>query len=471
MGGLGKTAAIILSAAAAPLLFSAPSWGIGAPAFPVYTQQSQYYDSGICTSTGIVWDTTFASWVGNTLNSSNYNEIAFDFNECYGGGMIDDLTPLNLAPAAYTSASSPYETAWAGSRDTSTNANLPANYYSIELTKSLIGGNTFMTAAQYGYNNCLVGPVVNKPSAGNPIETPQYTSSGPIGDSIILGQNNPENPTNNTKYLAVLYAGPTKGVTDVDDANSLAQQFNYLNGLGGGATYGNGANIDVLSSGGAGGNLPGYPGIPSDASDSAASLKAAWKNFIGNNTNSHTQIFFSDLGHGTSAFNYDLFLHDASETIQNGVTQAYTLTQSFVQQAQQITNNLLSQGYSLGTTAFPFFEIQSPQQISGLSVTVDGNVLPVIGTPVDLYGDGSEYEYDFELTDADIQALTTSDSTDITWSGSQTPTFDEADLNLGEDADVVAENQDSVPEPGAAVLVVIALGAGATLRPTRKPLA
>lgn len=66
---------------------------------------TSFYHSGIVTTNGVVWDTSFADFVNSGIGV-NYNEIAFAFMECFGGGgMIDELGALNLVPASYTAAS------------------------------------------------------------------------------------------------------------------------------------------------------------------------------------------------------------------------------------------------------------------------------------------------------------------------------------------------------------------------------
>src|SRR5262245_59238295 len=72
-----------------------------------------FVHSGICTvSGGIVWDNLFADMVANSLGN-NYNEAAFAFMECFGGGMIDELQAKNIANAAYTSAARHDQQSWA----------------------------------------------------------------------------------------------------------------------------------------------------------------------------------------------------------------------------------------------------------------------------------------------------------------------------------------------------------------------
>src|ERR1700760_2712662 len=66
------------------------------------------WHSGIATGSGVVWDTDFAKMVTGALGT-NYNEAAFAFMQCFGGGMIDELKSAGLTNTAYTSAAAYYE--------------------------------------------------------------------------------------------------------------------------------------------------------------------------------------------------------------------------------------------------------------------------------------------------------------------------------------------------------------------------
>jgi hypothetical protein len=145
-------------------VYSQPAQAILAPPAPPleYLNQNSttwFLHSGIVTTTGTVWDTNFANFV-NTGIRNKYNETAFAFMECYGGGMIDELGALDLVPASYTSASRWNARSYAWNGD-------PASGGKTESTYNLhfapaAGGNAAMTmisAATAGQAGDVLGPL------------------------------------------------------------------------------------------------------------------------------------------------------------------------------------------------------------------------------------------------------------------------------------------------------------------------
>jgi hypothetical protein len=445
------------------------------PAPPQYLNQASatsFYDSAICTTTGDVWDSSFAQFVSTGLGvgtTNAYNEVAFDFNECYGGGMIDELQALNLVPASYTSASQWNQLAWGGSRDPASGGK-PISYYSLQYMKSLAAGNNVLQAAKDGYNKDLVGPVVANVQGGNPIETPQYTSSGPIGDAILPGKNDPLNTVNNNQYLAVLFAGSD---SDALNFNSLNQAYSTLNNLG----YAK-ANIYILYPGGgaaanptAAGTIAAAFGGSTVVDATAANLQAAWaKNgtFINGKTTANTQVFYwNGMEHGTYGFNALAYIQNQiSNTIQAGVNYGIQLQQQFLNQLQQTYQYFTGLGITSGLD-LPTIEIQSNGPVTGLTVSLDGDSLSEIGSPVDLYG--NEYEYDYQLGSADMGDLESSlnDSLDVNWSGGGDP-FSGIYIDNGDEPEALADAED-VPEPVS--MGLIAVGGSILLLRRRRTIA
>jgi PEP-CTERM motif len=401
--------------------------------------------SGIVTSTGVVWDTTFANMVSNAIGT-NYNEIAFAFMQCYGGGMIDELLSKNLSYASYTSASQFNECAFGfpvGPRL------LSQSTYGFAYATAL-GGNvnpTLQSAAVSARNADIFGPVVNLGPTLFPkgltlpgglvinpvLEHPQYTSSGPIGDNITLHQPNPMNPTKNTNYLTVLFGGST---VQPDNTNSLATITNTLNTRG--------YTLNQVQS------IP--PG------GTAAQLQAAWTN-VGTLTNPTTQIFYwNGPGHGTQAFDWIGYL------IKNLI--GFTMpvkgdSYSFTMPSDSITGLLAQASYirAIGDTNpldVPYLEIQTGHQISNVSVSLNGFKLTSFDPSAgfNLLGNGTEYDYRFDLTSNVLQSLSTTEMVTLNWTGADNPSFIMGDINYGDNVPFVVP---VVPEPGSCVLLLIGL--------------
>jgi hypothetical protein len=442
------------------LLSASPA--AAAPAFPQYTDQesaTSFYHSGIVTSTGVVWDTAFANMVTGALKNG-YNEIGFAFMECFGGGMIDELKAAKLTPASYTSAAVWNQPAWAtdptaiGGNPPKLNLKLANSQstYNAPYAASLNGGATLQAAARDGYNGDVLGPVRNlgglyfPKGYGNPalpvIETPQYTSSGASGDSITLHQNNPNNPNANTQYRAIVFGGSTN---DISNRNSTNLISTTLTNLG----YKKG-EVQVINPGG-----------------TAAQLKTAWNN-VAKVTNAGTQIYYwNSWGHGSWMFDVvgRIKALQAGAGPMNGLNYNISLTSDYVADVLNHASYVSGLGDTSATDA-PYVEIETSSPNDGIGVMLNGQVLSSLGSPVDLFGDGTEYDYLFALNSSNLASLGTSDSFAISWTGGAAPNFD-----LGGITDGMIGNYDlnAVPEPASCVMFVIGVGAvGAFVRYRRR---
>jgi hypothetical protein len=426
------------------------------PDFPEYTNQNSdttFFHSGIATSTGVVWDTNFANIVRTALpNNGSFNEIGFAFMECYGGGMIDELLNRNLAFASYISAARWDQVAWA---DDPRRAAGVVNQNNYESTYNLpyapvAGGpviapgggvNTLSRAAMVGYNTDIYGPVRNQGPVlfpggvgGRPVvENPQYTSSGPIGDSITLHNNNPMNSTANTKYLAIEFGGST---VEPGNTNSVARITNSLAGRGFGLT-----EVQVIPPGG-----------------TAQQLAAAWAN-VGRQANATTQIYYwNSWGHGSLSFDFVGFIKNllGGASPAKGVAYSFGLTSDFVSDVRQHANYVRSLG-GAGPLDAPYVEIQTSSATDGIGLILNGDRLSPIGSAFDLLGDGSFYDYRFALTDADLAALSVNDMVSLDWTAFAVPSFGLGDINVGDLTNYLLP----VPEPsalamsGTAILILL----------------
>jgi hypothetical protein len=447
---------------------------VASAAFPEYANQNSaatYYHSAICTTTGDVFDTTFANYVQSALytgaTTAKYNEAAFDFNECFSGGMIDELQTqtnggMGLAYASYTSAAAYNQLSLGWTKPTGT----WESSYSYEFLKGVAAGSTMKVSAQNAYNNDIFGPVAGPVVTGGKtyLENPQYTSSGPVGDGIVVGGQDALNATQNNLYLAVLFAGndlkPSEaGKTNtVIDYNSLVRAYNTLIGLG----Y-NPNNIYICYPGGPGTKAPNGANTPFtiDADASAAGLKAAW-NWVGTYDTTTTQVFYwNGMQHGTSAFDLYGYLN---KTITNAQQQVYNLSQQFITQLQQTYNDLTALGDTI-STQLPTFVIQTLQPLANpFGVTLGTTPLSLIDTtPVD---DAGVYEYRYALTGTEDDSLT--------------PTGDDVTLTQGDTGDIsqisdiyidqgesVGDESDAIPEPASA-MILVGVFSGLALRRRRR---
>ncbi|MEQ8661331.1 MAG: hypothetical protein RLW62_10975 [Gammaproteobacteria bacterium] len=431
-------------------LVAAPAYALVVPpTAPLeYVNQDSaqtFYHSGIVTKSGAtVWDTDFARLV-NTGIGTHYNEIAFAFMQCYGGGMIDELGALDLVPASYTSAARHDEAAWVGSRDTG----FFESYYNAAYAP--VAGSavarTHLQAASAGRNGDLVGPVRKQPQAGNPLEHPQYTSSGPIGDSITLHRNNPQGVVANADYLALLYGGQGNNTTNF---NSLVLARNEL--LARGYTD---AEIHVMYS-----YTGGQPRDPNgnlvnwvDADAGAKELAQAWTNVASDNVDADTQVYFWNAPlHGNRMFD---LLGWIGGVLDNARNYLFDLVDDFTVQLRALFDRFGNAPPA--PLALPHFEIVLGEAVDPnlLAVNLNGMSLALLDEVAeDIFGDGSSYAYRFGFDDQVVASLATSaNSFDIAWSGF-TPTFRHANINLGDRANTLSQE---VPEPPAALLATLAL--------------
>jgi hypothetical protein len=348
--------------------------------------KNTFFHSGLCTATGTVWDTKFGEIAANSL-TPGYNEIAFAFMQCHGGGMIDEVA--GQAPSAFTSAARWDERAWAWDPV----ARNPANYestYNLPFAPAVGGAavNGLKQAAIIGRNQDVLGPVINR--LGPPfLEHPQYTSSGVVGDSIRLHRNNPvfgQNP--NTGYLALLFGGST---ADPGNTNSLTRITNALTARGYVA-----AEMRVINPAG-----------------TAAQLLQGWQ-WVRTNTTPGTQVFFwSSWGHGELTFDLLGFIKKVFGNFIKGVTYTFTLDSTFLAEINALTAYYPTSPASLDG---PYFEIDSTEQLVSPSVTLSTPPMniPVTLTltdQVDVFGDGTLWQARFALNNITGLTFSTSGNT------------------------------------------------------------
>ncbi len=418
-----------------------PAWAV----FPEYQSQNStttFFHSEIMTSDNrAVWDFQFARLVNGSL-ARGYAEIAFAFMQCFGGGMIDELTALNLVPAAYTSAARHDQLSWATSGDLRAGADpLYPDFAAFESSYSLhyapvAGGapggrvpQTQRTAANLAYNNDILG----QGAGGALLTNPQYTSSGPMGDSITLHNPNPVAPVPKPQYRAILFGGSTQldgpamdlhlatralrgpfGVPpnweSLSRINNGLLAASYLSNEFWAAYPGAAAGAFLFA------NPPGN-GIPVPAwvssNTRAADMRAAF-NWLAGQTNPSTQIFYwNSFGHGSRAFDFIGWLRAQAKQLLSGVPFAFTLDPTFTAQVVGFYDQLNPGGGPSGVQGSPDLKITTTIPAT-YSVVLDGQTLSPDADSGDVWGDGTEYQYGFALSSGAIADLAAGGSHSLT---------------------------------------------------------
>jgi hypothetical protein len=441
------------------LLFWTVTLPLSAPAtaqqFPDFQdQRSATTDirSSIVTSDRVDFlDRDFANLVNNTL-ANGYNEVAFAFMQCFGGGMIDDLLAQNLANASYTSATRHDRPSFAGSEDPASgvdlfNANLRRveSFYNLPYAPAAGGANpaTQRNAAMTGFT----GDILSPPNLANTQasfprfallnqllpEVPQYTSSGAVGDSIVLHRVNANNPTQNTRSRAILFGGSTQVdpgpvllVNPRPPFSPYLQRFLSINWatlnrvrdalLAAGYTE---DEIYVMYPGGetrdrdgnpTGRIFPGGPRLPNwvRAGTRARDLRDAFTTWLRPQLNATTQVFFwSSWGHGNRMTDWAQRRQRQGQRIPRGTGFSVEVDLDFTQQMQSVFDYYNPNGGS-GDPGSPLIELVSSIPLTIFSLRLDGNPLALAASVLDPYGDGSQYIYKYALSRADMSSLTAS---------------------------------------------------------------
>lgn len=398
--------------------------------------------SAIQTSDGYnYWDFQFDATVNASIGNK-FKEIVFSFNQCFGGGMIDELVARNWNSSAFTSAAGHWQKSYARSEDRTSgvDTNFPGlrsteSTYSLRWAPKAGGANpmTQVQAATAARRQDIAGPFSDV-KGGNfqigGITSPQFTFTG-AGDRIKLHRG-----ANDTKFRAILFAGSSQ--LDVGPAkkngapgyveqglaanwNSLIRMRDSLLAAG----Y-NDNEIYVMYPGGdvrnGAGNPTGRifdrgPRIPNwvDAGTRYEDLRSAWTTWMAGETDTKTQIFFwSSFGHGLAlsdvkaqkdaqdnpkikkgeAFNWDM---DTDLGAQIADAHAYNSTITFEDDA-----------YGL-----PYFLVETVAPIPALSIDLNGASLALISSELNPLG-GQKYK--FELPASAISQLHSSlQSLSVAW--------------------------------------------------------
>ncbi|MDX2147879.1 MAG: hypothetical protein SFZ23_10185 [Planctomycetota bacterium] len=482
-----------IMACAIVALGSSAEFGL-AREFPEYQSQDSAgtrLRSALVTSDNrTITDRTFARMIGNNVN---FREAVFAFNQCYGGGFIDDLVARGLAGnVSYTSAARHNQRSYARSEDRASGVdpNFPLvrrleSTYSLHWATAAGGATpaTVRSAANTARNNDTVGPVLN-PTPVAPVvrrkTNPQYTSSGAAADAIKLHQGEA------TRFRAVLWGGstqldfgpallnnpPPRGNQYVNgnipaNWNTLERMYNSLIAAG----YRDN-EIYVMYPGGERRNqqgnptgtiFEGGPRLPNWVDDGTRyqDMRDAIETWAGSETNADTQfLFWSSFGHGSNSINF------RNRQIPKALAYETLMDATLAQNMLAIHDYYADPAFvPSGQNPNPYFQVVTSVLAPELSITLNGVSLPLLDVSSDLdpFNTGG-FVYKFALSRDDLLSLQNplaSVAVNYDFAGSDGGIFDQfADFiqELGPSTGNFA-NGIGVPAPGAAALLaVVGLG-------------
>jgi hypothetical protein len=383
---------------------------------------------------GLFTDTRFAKLVSDSV-APRINEIAYDFNQCNGGGMIDELlTEVPQPVASYTSAARHDQTAWAGALDSASGidplfpyARRVEGFYNLHYAPAA-GGATPMTqrdAAKSGYENDFFGPHKEMH------ENPQYTSNGAMGDDIRLHRQNPNNPVKSDQYLAILYGGstsldlgfslptipPIPPALPIPIPGAWGVNWNTLNRTRDSLLAAGYTDDDMYilypsfinpQTGMKFAVQPNGQPLPAwvDGDTTSAELKSAFDTWLKPKVTPQTQLFFwSSWGHGVEIFDWVGWLFNRAGNLLNGVNLSVETDRDFAERLRTVFNHY-NPGVVEGAAGTPLVEVTTSQFVSNLEVYLAGASQPLtLHDSIDVSGNGSEYQNYFALSRSDMEAL------------------------------------------------------------------
>jgi len=229
-----------------------------------YDQPESYASSIVTSSGGYVYDWELANMIKMWIaNRTGYANMVFIFNQCFGGGMIDDLKEKlkGTGDAAFLGASRHDEPSWGlkDGYDPNTSPKIkgkgfekPEGFYpkevGEELEKTGKDAPTMKEIARKAEREDIKGPYG---LWKKDIERPQYTSIG-RGDDVKIGKR--ADGTDVKSKHAILFAGDADSKrhwNNLDRAYKALKKHGFTD-----------ANIIVLAGNGKtmpnGANVPGY---------------------------------------------------------------------------------------------------------------------------------------------------------------------------------------------------------------------
>ena len=377
--------------------------------FPEYDDQDSANTgrrSGICTFDGeVIWDDDFLDLVSDAFGDTGVEEFACAFLQCFGGGMIDELTngvAVGALQTSYTSASAWSQPSNWDNDDPVSNQN--ESLYNIHYSPWAGGAalHSHGEAAQNGHDNDIDGPVQSSPF----YEVPQFWANIIPMDRVPTVLHRPNlNGETPDAYRAVLWGGSA----NTEDDSTGAQWANY-NSLE--RTYG-----DLKARGYTDDEI--YLMYPYATKPNGTALPAEWDvdngtdfadmgeafTWLADNVTMNAQVYFwANICHGDDMD--DLFLivgNNTGDQVQPGVPYSYDL---HLGKTDLCTELFYFFGdVAGGDTGQPLFEITADRVVGDLSVILNGQSLALLEvTDVSLLGD-TRWCHKFTLGQPDILGL------------------------------------------------------------------
>jgi hypothetical protein len=454
--------------------------------------------AGFCTADGYtMWDKQFANLVDSVLVrrgpaqngqpgpilEHRYTDVVFDVNQCFGGGILDNLRDKGWTnPASFTSAARYDQFSYARSEDPASgideflSANRPVGerYKRTESTYSTQWSQRILTSSARGAALGARAADTWGP-AGRNRTSPQYTSNGAAGDNIRLAEGFPD--TQRPKVILwggsssrdtgdVLREDGSYGVVkmaanwwslsrmrDTLIARGLTDEDIFVMAPRGQSRAAN-PQTTIYENG---------PVMPNwvDAGTRLEDMNYAWKTWLNQKLDGGADqvLFWSSFGHGTTLKDAVKQAAIRGVPIVRAQPAAYQVDSDFASNLVQVRDlyQQIEAPEAEAGMAMPYFVVNSLISVPSLSVSLNSSPLSLISQTVitDPDFDG-QYEYRFALTPQMYDQLLQSEDQLVTFNydallGDVPGFITQAGLTAGDFANGI------IPAPGA--VVVLALGA------------
>jgi hypothetical protein len=363
----------------------------------IWVPETAGHYSTLCTYDGNdIRDTEFANYVNDYVNSTGFNSMIFVFEQCFGGGFIDDVVKFGLnhaVPVVAMSASMFNETSWGSGASDGEDYFVQAFAKAINVSTPPDMWNAYSTAK----TNDICGPSGADYNATP--EDPMFQSRGqlPFFPTLV-------NESGAVKGKAILWVGEASCDRYWNDINRIHRVLT--------TRYGFDDVRDIYVLFGDGTSQPWIPGNTLsdggkiDASATKANLENAFKNWLAPQMNSSVQFFFWSSDHGGEG-------QDLPDILGPG-TYHFQLASSFVNYMMISTENIPS-------IFVKTHNVLSPDN----TVYLNGYLLGTLKTT----GPSGIGNDTFHFNDSVVPLYSQTNNT-ITFESTQSPPYDLANVSI-----------------------------------------